>query len=49
MECTTYKTALFDAATIKRLLEDFQRVLERLVTQPDQSLSTFASLGHAPS
>lgn len=36
-----YKTQLFDAATIDRLLEDFQLVLERLVSQPEQALSTF--------
>jgi amino acid adenylation domain-containing protein len=40
-----YKTALFDAATIKRLLGDFQEVLERLVAQPEQPLSTIGSLG----
>jgi hypothetical protein len=40
-----YKTALFDAATIKRLLGDFQGVLERLVAQPEQPLSTIGSPG----
>jgi non-ribosomal peptide synthetase component F len=40
-----YKTALFDAATIKRLLGDFQEVLERLVAQPEQQLSTLGALG----
>jgi hypothetical protein len=35
-----YKTQLFDAATIDRLLEDFQYVLERLVAQPEQALAT---------
>jgi non-ribosomal peptide synthetase component F len=40
-----YKTALFDAATIQRLLEDFQEVLERLVAQPEQQLSALGSLG----
>jgi non-ribosomal peptide synthetase component F len=34
-----YKTALFEAATIKRLLRDFQEVLARLVAQPEQQLS----------
>jgi non-ribosomal peptide synthetase component F len=43
-----YKTALFDVATIKRMLEDFQRMLERLVTQPEQPLSTLDSLWHTP-
>jgi non-ribosomal peptide synthetase component F len=41
-----YKTALFDAETIKRMLEDFQDVLERLATQPEQPLSTLDSLWH---
>jgi non-ribosomal peptide synthetase component F len=40
-----YKTALFEAATIKRLLRDFQEVLARLVMQPEQRLSTVGSLG----
>ena len=40
-----YKTALFEAATIKRLLRDFQEVLARLVEQPEQQLSTVGSLG----
>jgi amino acid adenylation domain-containing protein len=40
-----YKTALFEAATIKRLLSDFQGVLERLVAQPEQPLSTVGTLG----
>jgi hypothetical protein len=34
-----YKTALFEATTIRRLLEDFQDVLERLIAQPEQPLS----------
>src|SRR5215468_3639384 len=40
-----YKTALFEAATIKRLLRDFQEVLTRLVAQPEQPLSTLGALG----
>jgi len=40
-----YKTALFEAATIKRLLGDFQEVLARLVAQPEQQLSTLRALG----
>jgi non-ribosomal peptide synthetase component F len=40
-----YKTALFEAATIKRLLRDFQEVLARLVAQPEQPLSTLEALG----
>jgi non-ribosomal peptide synthetase component F len=40
-----YKTVLFDAATIKRLLDDFQGVLARLVAQPEQPLSTIGPLG----
>jgi hypothetical protein len=39
-----YKAGLFDAATISGLLEDFRRVLERLVAQPEEPLSTFRSL-----
>jgi non-ribosomal peptide synthetase component F len=38
-----YKTTLFDAATINQMLEDYQRVLKRIIVQPEQSLSTFAS------
>jgi non-ribosomal peptide synthetase component F len=38
-----YKTTLFDAATINQLLEDYQRVLKRIIVQPEQSLSTFGS------
>ena len=40
-----YKTALFEAATIKRLLRDFQEVLARLVAQPEQQLSTLGAPG----
>ena len=34
-----YKPHLFDAATIDRLLRDFQAVLEQMVTQPEQPIS----------
>ena len=40
-----YKTALFEATTIKRLLRDFQEVLTHLVAQPEQPLSTVEGLG----
>jgi amino acid adenylation domain-containing protein len=39
-----YKTSLFDAATIDQMAKDFQRVLARMTAQPEQLLSTFASL-----
>jgi non-ribosomal peptide synthetase component F len=38
-----YKTTLFDATTINQMLEDYQRVLKRIIVQPEQSLSTFGS------
>jgi acyl carrier protein len=41
----TYKQNLFEATTIARMLRDFQHVLECLVGQPEQPLSTFRSLG----
>ena len=34
-----YKPALFGARTIDRLLHDFQKVLEQMVTQPDRPIS----------
>jgi non-ribosomal peptide synthetase component F len=40
-----YKQNLFEAMTIARMLGDFQHVLECLVGQPEQPLSTFRSLG----
>ena len=40
-----YKTALFEATTIKRLLRDFQEVLERLVAQPEQQLFRLGAPG----
>ena len=39
-----YKTALFDAPTIARMLEDYQQILERLIAQPELRLSTFRPL-----
>ncbi len=44
-ESCIYKTALFEAATIKRLLRDFQEVLARLVARPEQQLSSLGALG----
>jgi non-ribosomal peptide synthetase component F len=38
-----YQTALFEATTIQRLLDDYQRLLARLVLQPEQPLASFAS------
>jgi len=35
-----YQTALFDASTVTRLLEDYQQILERLVAQPELRLAT---------
>jgi hypothetical protein len=35
-----YQTALFDAPTITRLLEDYRRVLKCLIAQPELRLST---------
>jgi acyl-CoA synthetase (AMP-forming)/AMP-acid ligase II/acyl carrier protein len=35
-----YKPHLFDAKAIDRLLRDFKRVLERIVTQPERPIST---------
>ena len=39
-----YKTDLFDAATISRMLDDFQYVLTCLSAQPEQALATFRAL-----
>ena len=36
----TYQTALFDAPTITRLLEDYRQVLERLIAQPELHLAS---------
>jgi hypothetical protein len=35
-----YKPHSFDAKAIDRLLRDFKRVLERIVTQPERPIST---------
>jgi amino acid adenylation domain-containing protein len=35
-----YKTALFDAATITRMLADYRLILEHLIAQPELRLST---------
>src|SRR6185436_6630154 len=34
-----YKPALFGARTVDRLLCDFQKVLEQMITQPDRPIS----------
>jgi amino acid adenylation domain-containing protein len=39
-----YKADLFEAATIDRMLTGLQRVLEGLIAQPEQPLSTFRAL-----
>jgi hypothetical protein len=39
-----YKTDLFDAATISRMLDDFQEILTCLSAQPEQRLATFRFL-----
>jgi non-ribosomal peptide synthetase component F len=36
----SYQTALFDASTITRLLDDYRQVLERLIAQPELRLAT---------
>ena len=38
-----YQTALFDAPTITRLLEDYQQVLECLIAQPELRASDFCA------
>jgi amino acid adenylation domain-containing protein len=43
-----YKTDLFDAATISRMLNDFQYVLTCLSAWPEQALATFRSLQRVP-
>jgi amino acid adenylation domain-containing protein len=40
-----YKQNLFDATTVARMLGDFQHVLECLIGELEQPLSTFRSLG----
>jgi hypothetical protein len=44
-----YKTRLFKAETIAQMLADFQRVLERLMSQPEQLLSAFHIRGRGQS
>lgn len=39
-----YKTALFEAATITQMVENFKNLLESLVTNPEQRLSTLPLL-----
>lgn len=39
-----YKTAFFNRGTIKAILEDFQALLESIVVNPEQSLSSLSSL-----
>jgi non-ribosomal peptide synthetase component F len=39
-----YKTDLFEATTISRMLDDFQSVLACLSAQPQQALATFRAL-----
>jgi non-ribosomal peptide synthetase component F len=43
-----YKRDLFDPESIEHMLGNFQHVLERLIAQPEQVLSTFRSLGQHP-
>lgn len=40
----TYRRDLFNDVTIKKILGDFQSVLERIIIHPEQQLSTFRSL-----
>jgi amino acid adenylation domain-containing protein len=40
-----YKTDLFDATTIRRMLEDFRDVLACISVRPEHALVTFGSLG----
>jgi hypothetical protein len=39
-----YKPSLFSAREIDRLLQDFERVIEQMVAQPDRPISASASL-----
>jgi non-ribosomal peptide synthetase component F len=38
--CCVYKPHLFRATAIDRLLRDFRKVLERMLTQPERPIST---------
>jgi amino acid adenylation domain-containing protein len=40
-----YKTALFDASTITRMVEDYQQILEHLIVRPELRLSTLHARG----
>jgi hypothetical protein len=42
-----YQPHLFDAATIQRMLADFQQVLEHLIVRPEQPLSAFRARAEA--
>ncbi len=44
-----YKTDLFDASTIERMVENFQTLLECIVTNPDQPLAGLPLLSESPS
>jgi non-ribosomal peptide synthetase component F len=43
--CCVYKPHLFGAKTIDRLLQDFEGVLDHMVTQPERPIS---AIGHFP-
>ena len=43
--CCVYKPHLFRATAIDRLLRDFRKVLERMLTQPEQPISTIPISG----
>jgi amino acid adenylation domain-containing protein len=40
-----YKTTLFDASTITRMVEDYQQILEHFIVQPELRLSTLPARG----
>jgi hypothetical protein len=42
--CCVYKPHLFRATAIDRLLRDFRKVLERMLTQPERPISTIPDL-----
>jgi len=42
-----YNTDLFDAATIERMIENFQTLLTSIVTHPDQSVATLPILSES--
>jgi non-ribosomal peptide synthetase component F len=45
----TYNTALFDEQTMRRLFSDYEKVLERVVADPNQPLSSLQVLARAVS